>query len=198
MPFKFELQLIIMFVQFVTSNPAVSIGDGEYEIASSSTASDLSSFIIALAGVAGDFWFKLNDIGEIFDSTLQAFMKKHELSVETTITINYNCVVDVVGLKKTNNGRCGKDLCGAYIQPGETVVFEEADILFKGELRPSVAIRLLHIDDTSCRIGFVRSSECGDIDMCRRILCGREAKVGKIYKGRMYYKNHGAAQLYVI
>ena len=49
---------------------------------------------------------------------------------------------------------------------------------------PSVEIRLLHIDDTSCRIGFVCSGECGHINFCRRILCGHEAKVAKIYEVR--------------
>ena len=169
--------------QLITSHDAFRI-DGQYEFDSNIGYDELSLFLLSMQSMPSVSFFTINQCKMKLETSIKDYMDIYlpDFNLEERlISTHYEFDVIVMGLFKTNNGRCHDGKCGKYVMIGDSVVFEEAIIEYKGSAQPSVAVVKVHDDESRCRVGFVRTGDYGGINMCTRWLMSSKGIIGELY-----------------
>lgn len=88
-----------------------------------------------------------------------------------TSTLNHEPIlqVEIMGLRRTNNGRC-KNKCGKTIREGDVIAFEDAVVKYRGPTESSIGvIKVNKFEERCCCLAFVRPSDYGGFDAVQGI-----------------------------
>ena len=71
--------------------------------------------------------------------------------------------------------------CGAKLKIENYAVFETTLKHYRGEIEPAVAFFKIHDSGSSCRVGFIRSTEYGGMDICTEWISNQVFRIGFVY-----------------